>query len=171
MDGRFAFSVFRSICAIGLLSVCSLAFVLMTAREPRHENSRNLDNYAATVRVATPPVLRAEAGRHKVSRDSAAMPVMSGTRPMDATASARLLESYGKLPLSFEANQGQTDEDVKFLSRGKGYTMFLTSGGAVMRCERLAKRTNNLEKFEQENREVASQGSNRADPRCCEWSW
>jgi hypothetical protein len=37
-----------------------------------------------------------------------------------------LAPSYGKLPLSFEANQGQTDPQVKFLSRGKGYSLFLT---------------------------------------------
>ena len=40
--------------------------------------------------------------------------------------------AYGRLPLSFEANQGQTDEQVKFLSRGKGYTLFLTSTEAVL---------------------------------------
>ncbi len=34
--------------------------------------------------------------------------------------------SYGKLPLSFEANQVRTDERVTFLSRGRGYTLFLT---------------------------------------------
>ena len=44
----------------------------------------------------------------------------------------RVLANYGKLPLSFEANQGQTDEAVKFLSRGKGYTLFLTSTEAVL---------------------------------------
>ncbi len=37
-----------------------------------------------------------------------------------------LLETYGKLPLAFEANQGQTDPQVKFLSRGSGYTLSLT---------------------------------------------
>src|SRR5437763_13456959 len=45
---------------------------------------------------------------------------------------ARLADSYGKLPLSFEANQGQTDPRVKFLSRGKGYTLFLTGDEAVL---------------------------------------
>ncbi|HZA28789.1 MAG TPA: SBBP repeat-containing protein [Gammaproteobacteria bacterium] len=33
--------------------------------------------------------------------------------------------AYGKLPLHFEANQGQTDSIVKFLARGKGYSVFL----------------------------------------------
>ena len=43
-----------------------------------------------------------------------------------------VLANYGKLPLSFEINRGQTDEAVKFLSRGKGYTLFLTSTDAVL---------------------------------------
>jgi hypothetical protein len=47
-------------------------------------------------------------------------------------ATLRLVESYGKLPLSFEANQGQTDSQVKFLSRGRGYTLFLTGDEAVL---------------------------------------
>jgi hypothetical protein len=40
--------------------------------------------------------------------------------------------SYGKLPLSFEANHGQTDPEVQFLSRGSGYSLFLTGKGAVL---------------------------------------
>jgi hypothetical protein len=43
-----------------------------------------------------------------------------------------LVENYGKLPLSFEANQGQTDPQVKFLSRGRGYALFLTGDEAVL---------------------------------------
>src|SRR5215472_2651177 len=39
----------------------------------------------------------------------------------------------GGLPLSFEANQGQTDPTVKFFSRGSGYALFLTSDTAVFR--------------------------------------
>jgi hypothetical protein len=43
----------------------------------------------------------------------------------DKAAKARIVENYGKLPLSFEKNQGQTDEKVGFLSRGGGYILFL----------------------------------------------
>ena len=39
---------------------------------------------------------------------------------------------YGKLPLSFEVNQGQTDPQVKFLSRWRCYTLFLTSTEALL---------------------------------------
>src|SRR2546422_827769 len=44
----------------------------------------------------------------------------------------QVLVAYGKLPLSFEANQGQTEPQVKFLSRGSGYTLFLTPTEAVL---------------------------------------
>jgi RHS repeat-associated protein len=45
---------------------------------------------------------------------------------------------YGQLPLSFEPNVGQTDSLVDFLSRGVGYTLFLTPGEAVLSLEQPA---------------------------------
>ena len=36
------------------------------------------------------------------------------------------------LPMAFEANEGQTDPQVSFVSRGPGYTLFLTSSEAVL---------------------------------------
>src|SRR2546423_4345859 len=45
---------------------------------------------------------------------------------------ASVLEAYGKLPRIFEINQGQTDKQVKFLSRGSGYTLFLAQREAVL---------------------------------------
>ncbi len=44
----------------------------------------------------------------------------------------RLVASYAELPLSFEANQGQADASVEFLSRGSGYALFLTANEAVL---------------------------------------
>src|SRR5882762_7564910 len=52
--------------------------------------------------------------------------------PAAAATDARLCESYGKLPLHFEANRGQTHKDVRFLSRAPGYSLYLTAGEAVM---------------------------------------
>jgi hypothetical protein len=51
----------------------------------------------------------------------------------DAAMQAQLSEAYGKLPLMFEANTGQTDSEVKFISRGSGYGLFLTSTEAVLK--------------------------------------
>ena len=57
-----------------------------------------------------------------------------------------LIENYGRLPLSFEANHGQTDPQVKFLSRGHGYSLFLTAGEAVLTLAKPApKRDSKLE--------------------------
>ena len=42
----------------------------------------------------------------------------------DAASQARVSETYGKLPLYFEANQGQTDPQARFLARGGGQTLF-----------------------------------------------
>src|SRR5438105_7809672 len=44
----------------------------------------------------------------------------------------QLLQAYGQIPLSFEANQGQTDARVNFLSHGSGYALFLTPTEAVL---------------------------------------
>lgn len=49
-----------------------------------------------------------------------------------ATAEVRVNEAYGKLPLSFEANRGQSDPRVRFLARSPGYTLFLTPAEAVL---------------------------------------
>ncbi len=47
------------------------------------------------------------------------------------TQTPRPYQNYAT-PLTFEANQGQSDPQVKFLSRGKGYKAFLTAGGMVL---------------------------------------
>ena len=39
------------------------------------------------------------------------------------------------MPLFFEANQGQTDPQVKFLARGSGYGIFLTADEAVLKLQ------------------------------------
>lgn len=52
--------------------------------------------------------------------------------PLTVPAGAATLQSYGNFPLSFEANQGQADRAVKFVSRGHGYSLFLTQQEAVL---------------------------------------
>jgi len=52
--------------------------------------------------------------------------------PISETQKATLAKAYGKLPLAFEPNQGQTNESVKFLARGNGYTFFLTPTEIVL---------------------------------------
>jgi hypothetical protein len=81
----------------------------------------------ATIDAARP-------GKHRAGPARSAPPAPQA-RPAepDAAAKHRILENYGRLSLSFEKNEGQTDRRVEFISRGRGYTMFLTRGGeAVM---------------------------------------
>jgi hypothetical protein len=47
-------------------------------------------------------------------------------------AADALAAKFGSLPLRFEANQGQSDPRVKFLSHGNGYSLFLTDSAAVL---------------------------------------
>jgi Abnormal spindle-like microcephaly-assoc'd, ASPM-SPD-2-Hydin/Beta-propeller repeat len=51
---------------------------------------------------------------------------------MTSNESAHWNRVYARLPLSFEANQGQAGGRVKFLSRGPGYTLFLTGDEALL---------------------------------------
>jgi len=50
----------------------------------------------------------------------------------DSFHSRNQIAPYGRLPLSFEANQGQSDPHVQFLTRGGSYTLFLTHSEAVL---------------------------------------
>src|ERR1700730_6762465 len=57
--------------------------------------------------------------------------------PRQQVAAPAAKARYGRLPLSFEENRGQTDPRVKFLSRGNGYSLFLTSTEAVLKLRAL----------------------------------
>ncbi|HEY3618872.1 MAG TPA: SBBP repeat-containing protein, partial [Candidatus Sulfotelmatobacter sp.] len=50
---------------------------------------------------------------------------------LTAATSAKVRANLEASPLAFEANQGQTDPQVKFMARGSGYTVFLTANSTV----------------------------------------
>jgi sugar lactone lactonase YvrE len=56
----------------------------------------------------------------------------SQSRSSLPSSKSALIGQYGKLPLSFEANQGQVNSQVRFVSRGEGYSLFLTDREAVL---------------------------------------
>src|SRR5687768_13615679 len=70
------------------------------------------------------------------------------TATPDAPTQAKVQASYSQVPLHFEANHGQSDPQVKFLSRGHGYTLFLTSTDAVLA---LVKTTEEKKRGKEEN--------------------
>src|ERR1700682_3574832 len=55
--------------------------------------------------------------------------VLPGTT---ASYGAQISPNYGKLPLTFEANHGQTAVQAKFIARGPRYSAFLTAGGMML---------------------------------------
>jgi hypothetical protein len=63
---------------------------------------------------------------------SVALAAQTRDKSLPGVAPVRAIEAFANLPLSFEPNQGQTEGQVKFLSRGAGHTLFLTRSKAVL---------------------------------------
>jgi RHS repeat-associated protein len=61
---------------------------------------------------------------------------LAGGRQVPTPIPPSLLQSFGQLPVYFEANQGQTDAQAQFLARGNTYTSFLTANGPVLELPR-----------------------------------
>jgi hypothetical protein len=51
---------------------------------------------------------------------------------MNKVGVCSITAGYGRLPMHFEPNLGQTADEVKFVARGPGYTLFLTADEAVL---------------------------------------
>ena len=67
-----------------------------------------------------------------VSTIAAAVIARRGAPPQTATRSAaQVREAYGQLPLSFEANRGQANEQIDFVARGPGYAVALSPTEAI----------------------------------------
>jgi photosystem II stability/assembly factor-like uncharacterized protein len=67
------------------------------------------------------------------SSKSAALP--DHTSKFDRPGQApqgQVARALSDLPLTFEANQGQTDRSIRFLTRSRGYSLFLTATEAVL---------------------------------------
>ncbi|HEY6187057.1 MAG TPA: SBBP repeat-containing protein [Pyrinomonadaceae bacterium] len=89
--------------------------------------ARRLSLFALTLLVLTGCSVYLYSRNAAAAGTNGSEPAASGT--IDA---ARVMESYANLPLRFETNQGQTDASVRFLSHGRGYSLFLTPTQAVL---------------------------------------
>jgi beta-propeller repeat-containing protein/HYR domain-containing protein len=70
-----------------------------------------------------------------LASEAIALPTTAEPRPANADElnCERASEALGRLPLRYEANRGQTDRAVKFIARGAGFDLLLTSTEAVLR--------------------------------------
>jgi hypothetical protein len=60
---------------------------------------------------------------------------LASAHPASRPPSPQIRASFRNLPLIFETNQGQSDSQVKFLAHGRGYGLFLTADGAVLKLQ------------------------------------
>lgn len=81
---------------------------------------------------------------HRLARVPTRLSIPAATEQLPAakvvggqgSSAPRSPEAYGRLPLSFERNDGQADSEVKFLAHGRGYELFLAAGEARMTLDR-----------------------------------
>jgi len=80
--------------------------------------------------------LLAVAGLILAHRNLAKYAQLQAQSSNSSVTSRQIRSEYGRLPLSFEANMGQTAPEVQFLSHGPGYELFLTRQEAVLALRR-----------------------------------
>jgi len=64
---------------------------------------------------------------------------VANTGGSESGIKTRASETYGKLPLSFIQNKGQTDSSVRFYERGPGHAVFFTTEGVSLNLVRSEK--------------------------------
>jgi hypothetical protein len=97
------------VVAVALLALVALAAMIPASQVPSAEHSS----------VGS-----------KVYQSGAAPPVSEPVTPRMSEKEA--LDAYGKLPLSFISNEGQTDKAVRYYAQGAGYGFFFTPRGAML---------------------------------------
>jgi hypothetical protein len=102
------------VVAVALLALIAFATLIPASQAPNAKHSY----YSAS---STPD--RSAAAAPVSSEPQAAAPQMSEKEALDA---------YGKLPLFFVPNDGQTDKAVRYYAQGAGYGFFFTRGGATL---------------------------------------
>ncbi len=114
ISGRYSF--------IFSLLVVSLCWCLVSLPLAQSASSPDARRTSATKSLIVQP---------EPTANTPADPGRSAVKP-DASVKRNAKDAYGSLPLSFEANDGQSYAAVKFLARGNGYGLFLTARGPVV---------------------------------------
>lgn len=78
-----------------------------------------------------------------------------------AVSEQAVAKDYGKMPLIFEENKGQTDAEAKFISRGGGYTLYLTETEAVFSLKVPSSKTQDSSQLE--NPKTAKKEKTKSD--------
>lgn len=86
-------------------------------------------------RTARPVAGHGRSGR-VLGRTVVALLAVSGQSAVFAERLDGPQDGYGRMPLHFEENRGQTHPDVRYYGRGSGYAVFLTPSEVVLRLQR-----------------------------------
>ena len=71
-----------------------------------------------------------------IASGSTVRPSAPAAGTLTAVMKRHSLDAYGKIPLAFTANAGQTDERVRYSAQGAGFSLFLTRGEAMLALQR-----------------------------------
>ena len=112
---KFTFSTGRTRQLIGL-SLLAMGLTMLFSVPSLSDRARKHDAFAGTTSRTT---------------NALASSVQPFDNDLDAAKRTHVAATYGKLPMMFQANAGQTDERVKFMARGAGYSLFLTPTESV----------------------------------------
>ena len=93
---------------------------------------------AALLLMAVAAALLALGTHTPSTTDANSSPLLSPQTSQVASVTPSVA-SYAQIPMVFEPNQGQTDSQVRFMARGSGYGLFLTSDEAVLALHRVSK--------------------------------
>ncbi len=97
-------------------------------RQHSKNQENQMSNRANTPRLTTPGLLLLTS----LLAAAVTLPAIAAS----PAPKAHLAPNYGSLPLSFEANHGQVDPTVQFLSRGPGYGLYFSGQEAVLALRR-----------------------------------
>jgi hypothetical protein len=96
-------------------------------------------SYRSKLSGDTPPSLASERGEQSVDATPATASALTSvarvSEPNQATK-ARVGQVYAGLPMSFEANRGRVDAQVKFTAQDSGYNLLLTPTEAVLQLRK-----------------------------------
>jgi len=84
----------------------------------------------SAVAVIAVAMLAFSPATHRVSSQPASLTGQSAA--VSPATRQRIQTSYNALPMAFEPNQGQADPQVKYMARGAGYRLYLTSSQAIL---------------------------------------
>ena len=100
------------VMAVALVALVASAALMAASQAPNAEHYYSAASTDSKSGTAAAPV-----------SEPGAAPQMSEKEALDA---------YGKLPLSFVPNEGQTEEAVRYYAQGAGYGFFFTKEGAML---------------------------------------